>query len=106
MKRTWQAWRTMLRPFKESQASDSRRRGYANAIYGMADYLSLPIGMLLAAPYLLKHLGAAQYGVWMLASAAVSSGGIVSGSFWGCCVKYVGELSRPTGLVRCNTYRS
>jgi O-antigen/teichoic acid export membrane protein len=65
--------------------------GYANAIYGVADYLALPIGMLLAAPFLLKHLGTAQYGIWILASAAVSSGGILSGSFGDAVIKYVGE---------------
>jgi O-antigen/teichoic acid export membrane protein len=71
--------------------SDTRRRGYANAIYGVVDYLAIPIGMLLTAPFLLKHLGTAQYGVWVLASAAVSSGGIVSGSFGDAAIKYVGE---------------
>ena len=66
--------------------------GYSNAIYGVADYLALPIGMLLAAPFLLRHLGAAQYGVWIcIASAAVSGGGIVSGSFGDAAIKYVGE---------------
>ncbi len=71
--------------------SDAREPGYANAFYGVADYLALPIGMLLAAPFLLRHLGAAQYGVWILASAAVSSGGIVSGSFGDAVIKYVGD---------------
>lgn len=71
--------------------TSGKKRGYANAFYGVADYLALPIGMLLAAPFLLRHLGAAQYGVWLLASAAVSSGGIVSGSFGDAAIKYVGE---------------
>ncbi len=71
--------------------SDARLRGWANAFYGVADYLILPIGMLLAAPYLLRHLGTAQYGVWVLAGAAVSSGGIVSGSFGDAVIKYVGD---------------
>ena len=71
--------------------SDTKGRGYANALYGVADYLVLPIGMLLAAPFLLRHLGTAQYGVWILAGAAVSSGGIVSGSFGDAVIKYVGD---------------
>ena len=74
-----------------SPMGDTRGRGYANALYGVADYLALPIGMLLAAPFLLRHLGSGQYGVWFLASAAVSSGGIVSGSFGDAAIKYVGE---------------
>ena len=71
--------------------SETKQRGYANALYGIADYLALPIGMLLAAPFLLRHLGAAQYGVWLVASAVVSGGGIVSGSFGDAVIKYVGE---------------
>jgi O-antigen/teichoic acid export membrane protein len=69
----------------------ARRQSYANAIYGVADYLAFPIGMLLAAPFLLRHLGAAQYGVWILAGAAVSTGGTVAGSFGDAVIKYVGE---------------
>jgi O-antigen/teichoic acid export membrane protein len=71
--------------------SDTKRRGFTNAFYGVADYLVLPLGMLLAAPFLLKHLGTAQYGVWVLASATVSGGGIVSGSFGDAVIKYVGD---------------
>lgn len=47
--------------------------------------------MLLASPFLLRHLGAAQYGVWILASATVSSGGTVAGSFGDAVVKYVAD---------------
>lgn len=43
--------------------------------------------MLLSAPFLLRHLGASQYGVWLLAGATVSSGGIVSGSFGDAAIK-------------------
>jgi O-antigen/teichoic acid export membrane protein len=70
--------------------SDGRKRAVGNAIYGIADYLTLPILMLLTAPFLLRHLGAAEYGVWILASAAVSSGGIVSGSSGDAIIKCVG----------------
>lgn len=73
------------------QTGGDGRRGYANAFYGVVDYLALPAGMLLAAPFLLRHLGAAQYGIWLLASAAVSGGGIVSGSFGDAVIKFVGE---------------
>ena len=84
-------WSVRLRNRQSALTSNTRGRGYENAIYGVADYLALPIGMLLAAPFLLRHLGAAQYGVWILASAAVSSGGIVSGSFGDAVIKYVGD---------------
>jgi O-antigen/teichoic acid export membrane protein len=70
---------------------EARGRSRANACYGMADYLVLPIGMLLAAPLLLAHLGPAQYGVWALAGAAVNGGGIVSTGFGDAAIKYVGD---------------
>jgi O-antigen/teichoic acid export membrane protein len=71
--------------------SDRRGKGWVNAFYGVADYLALPLGMLLAAPFLIRHLGTSQYGVWILASATVSSGGIVSGGFGDAAIKYIGD---------------
>src|SRR3984885_3487465 len=87
----WKSWHTRSRGTQSSPLGDAKARGYANAFYGVADYLALPIGMLLSAPFLLKHLGTAQYGVWILASAAISSGGLISGSFGDAVIKYVGE---------------
>jgi O-antigen/teichoic acid export membrane protein len=84
-------WHTRSRGTPSPPLGDAKPRGYANAFYGVADYLALPIGMLLSAPFLLKHLGTAQYGVWILASAAISSGGLISGSFGDAVIKYVGE---------------
>jgi O-antigen/teichoic acid export membrane protein len=103
MKPSGKKWRIGLRDHQSLQMSDTKGRGWANAFYGVADYLVLPIGMLLAAPFLLGHLGTAQYGVWVLAGAAVSSGGIISGSFGDAVIKYVGDCrgrgDRP-GVVR------
>jgi O-antigen/teichoic acid export membrane protein len=90
MKRSWKIWRPRLHS-PLGPMSGTKVRGYENAFYGVADYLALPIGMLLAAPFLLRHLGIAQYGVWILASAAVSGGGIISGGFGDAVIKYVGE---------------
>ena len=91
MKQLWKTWHMRPRDLRSRLMSEMRRQGYANALYGVADYLVLPIGMLLAAPFLLRHLGTAQYGVWILAGAAVSSGAIVSGSFGDAVIKYVGD---------------
>lgn len=66
-----------------------RRRTLRNGLHATAEYISQPLGMLLAAPYLLCHLGASQFGVWVLASAAVYSGNIVSSGFGDAAVKYV-----------------
>jgi O-antigen/teichoic acid export membrane protein len=91
MKRVSKTSRIWLCDLKDSRMSDARSRGWTNAFYGVADYLVLPIGMLLAAPFLLTHLGTAQYGVWVLAGAAVSGSGIVSGSFGDAAIKHVGD---------------
>jgi O-antigen/teichoic acid export membrane protein len=89
----------MRLPAISSPLSSERRQAAGNAAYGIADYLTLPIGMLLAAPFLLRHLGAAEYGVWILASAAVSSGGIVSGSSGDAIIKCVGMRRRRHDLL-------
>jgi len=59
-----------------------------NGLYAVAEYVSQPVGMLLAAPYLLHHLGASQFGIWVLASAAVNSGNLLSSGFGDAAVRY------------------
>ena len=91
MKRFWKTRGMRLRAAGSPLSSGTRGKGCANAFYGVADYVALPLGMLIVAPFLLRHLGTAQYGVWILASATVSSGGIVSGGFGDAAIKYVGD---------------
>jgi O-antigen/teichoic acid export membrane protein len=57
------------------------RRQIANSIYGLLDYAAYPFGMLALAPIVLRHLGAAQYGVWAVATAIVSFASIVASGF-------------------------
>jgi O-antigen/teichoic acid export membrane protein len=57
------------------------RRHLANAMYGVLDYVSYPFGMLLVAPIVLHKLGASEYGLWMIATAIVSAGGIIASGF-------------------------
>jgi O-antigen/teichoic acid export membrane protein len=54
---------------------------FCNAAYGVLDYLAWPVGMLLVAPIALHHLGASQFGVWMVANAALTIGSIVASGF-------------------------
>lgn len=91
MKRGGNVWRPGLRAPQGLVRNITKNGNWANALYGVVDYLVLPVGMLLVAPFLLRHLGPAQYGVWVLAGAAVTSGGIVSGSFGDAAIKYVGD---------------
>jgi O-antigen/teichoic acid export membrane protein len=87
-------------------ASMHRRRTLMNGAFGIAEYVSQPLGLLLAAPYLLHHMGAAQFGIWVLASAAVNSGNILSSGFGDAAVKYVsmyrgrGDLPGVARVVR------
>ena len=57
------------------------RRQIANSIYGLLDYAAYPFGMLALAPIVMRHLGAAQYGTWAVATAIVSFASIVASGF-------------------------
>jgi O-antigen/teichoic acid export membrane protein len=61
----------------------------SNAGYGIADYVSLPALMLCSAPFLLHRLGVEQYAIWVLASAAVTSGTLLSSGFGDAALKYI-----------------
>lgn len=68
------------------------RRHLTNAVYGVLDYASYPLGMLLAAPIILHKLGAAEYGLWMIATAVVSAGGIIASGFCDANIQRVARL--------------
>jgi O-antigen/teichoic acid export membrane protein len=68
------------------------KRHLTNAGYGVMDYISYPLGMLLVAPMVLHRLGAAEYGLWMISTAAISAGGIVASGFCDACVQRVAYL--------------
>ena len=63
-----------------------------NGFYGVLDYGSYPIGMLLVAPIVLHKLGAAEYGVWMISTAVVSGGGIIASGFCDANIQRVAAL--------------
>jgi O-antigen/teichoic acid export membrane protein len=64
----------------------------SNAVYGVLDYASYPLGMLLVAPIVLHKLGAAEYGLWMIATAVVSAGGIIASGFCDANIQRVARL--------------
>jgi O-antigen/teichoic acid export membrane protein len=68
------------------------RRHLTNAGYGVLDYVSYPLGMLLVAPIVLHRLGAAEYGLWMIATAIISAGGIIASGFCDACIQRVAHL--------------
>ena len=57
------------------------RRHLSNSAYGVLDYAAHPIVMLLVAPIVLRYLGVAQCGLWMVATAFVNSGAIIASGF-------------------------
>jgi O-antigen/teichoic acid export membrane protein len=79
------------------------KRHLSNSAYGVFDYAAYPIAMLLLAPTLLRSLGVAQYGLWMVATAAVNTGAIIASGFCDANIQYVAGVrsrSDPNALVR------
>jgi len=76
------AWVQSLRASARAQSS------LRNALYGAAEYIAMPATMLLATPFLLHRLGAAQYGLWMAATAAITSSSYISTGFGDAALKY------------------
>jgi O-antigen/teichoic acid export membrane protein len=75
----------------------------ANAGYGVLDYAAYPIGMLLVAPIVLRNMGAAQYGIWAIVTAAVSTGSIIASGFGDANIQHVSSqrgLGRQDDLLR------
>ncbi len=73
------------------RSSRAARAGLLNGAFGVADYLAQPLGMLVAAPLLIRSLGISQYGVWMVASALVGTGNILAAGFGEAAVKHLSE---------------
>lgn len=79
------------------------RQSAGNAAYSIAEYIAQPAAMLLAAPFLVHHLGLPQFGIWMLVSAILGSVGILSTGFGDATVKYVSTYrgqNNPDGVER------
>ena len=69
---------------------------FSNAAYGVVDYIAWPAGMLAVAPMALRSLGEAQFGVWMVANAALTIGSIVASGFGDANIRSV-AVARGTG---------
>ena len=83
------------------------RAHLANAGYGLLDYAAYPIGMLLVAPIVLRNMGAAQYGIWAIVTAIVSTGSIIASGFGDANIQHVssqrglGQHDHLLRTVRC-----
>ena len=81
----WGSARQRIEALRDSARA---RASLRNALYGAGEYVALPLTMLLAAPFLLHRLGLSQYGLWMLATAAVTSTNLISTGFGDAALKY------------------
>ena len=73
------------------------KKHLSNAAYGVLDYTSYPMGMLLVAPVVLQRLGAAEYGLWITSTAVISAGGIVASGF---CDANIQRVAQNRGVGR------
>lgn len=71
------------------------RKHLTNAVFGVLDYASFPIGMLLVAPIVLHRIGASEYGLWMVSTAVVSAGSIIASGF---CDANIQRVARFRGM--------
>src|ERR1700731_603286 len=86
-----------------AESQDPRKAPLANAVYGVLDYVAYPVGMLLLAPVVLRNLGVQQYGIWTVASAAVSAGSIIASGFGDANIQHVAtqrSTGNPDAVVR------
>lgn len=74
--------------FKALYSSANARVSLHNALYSAGEYVSLPLTLLVATPFLLHRLGAPQYGLWMLATAAITGSSFISTGFGDAALKY------------------
>ncbi len=83
------------------------RKHLVNGTYGAIDYVTYPLGILLVAPIVMRRLGAPGYGLWMIATAVVSAGGIIASGFCDANIQRVAWL-RGAGnkLAMAHTVRS
>jgi O-antigen/teichoic acid export membrane protein len=83
------------------------RAHLTSAAYGVVDYAAYPIGMLLVSPIVLHHIGIAEYGIWAVATAVVSTGGIIASGFGDANIQHVarlrssGDTSALQHAIRC-----
>lgn len=81
-------WSEAHRCVTAERRSVRARTSLSNALHSIGDYVAQPVAMLFAARFLLHRLGFSQYGLWMLAAAAISSASLVSTGFGDAALKY------------------
>ena len=81
--------RNLAAPVRRQRSSSPMRIHFANAFYGVVDYVAYPAGMLAVAPIAIRALGIDRYGIWMVANSAISIGAIIASGFGDANIRYV-----------------
>ena len=76
------------------------RKHLTNATFGVLDYASYPVAMLLVAPIVLRKLGASEYGLWIMCASVISAGGILASGF---CDAAMQRIARLRGIETVDT---
>ncbi len=97
---SWQEIGKSVAALRDSRAF---RDSASNAAFNVTDYLAQPILMVVTAPFLVRHLGLDQYGLWMLVGALAGIFGIFNFGLGDATTKYVsayrGRRDLP-GVIR------
>ncbi len=72
--------------------TSARRLLLRNVSFGLLDYMVQPLLMLATARYFIRHLGMAQFGLWMLVLAIIGSSGTLCTGFGDAALKYVSMM--------------
>lgn len=83
---TWKGIGSRIAHLRRSEAF---RGSASNATYGVVEYITQPLLVVISAPYLVSKLGLDQYGVWMLVNAFTGTVGIFHVGLGDATIKYV-----------------
>lgn len=82
-------WRGIGSRIAELRRSHAFRDSASNATYGVLEYITQPVLIVVSAPYLVSRLGFDQYGIWMLVNAFTGTMGIFHVGLGDATIKYV-----------------
>lgn len=83
------AWKGIGSRIAELRRSHAFRDSASNATYGLLEYITQPVLIVVSAPFLVSRLGFDQYGIWMLVNAFTGTMGIFHVGLGDATIKYV-----------------
>lgn len=83
---TWKGVGSRIAGLRRSHAF---RDSASNATYGLLEYVTQPVLVVVSAPYLVSRMGFGQYGLWMLVNAFTGTAGIFHVGLGDATIKYI-----------------